>query len=331
VGHEGDDRLSLPVPPPPNPAARRAAIDAAMRRFDGIGDAPAPRRRRSLAGWASAHRGLAGGLVTAALIAVISIPAVKVAIRDHPGEVATENSLAETTLPGPATSNEAPAPTADQAAAANEAPSSAKAAPRPAQEAEPSSGFVAPIREEKAGIAPPAPMRVAPAPPAIVVAPAPPPPPPPPSAAPQAQADAANDAGNIVVTGSRIRRPNLDSAVPVTVVSGQEIADPFAAFLSELQQAISDNDRGKVARLVALPFHVRIGGERRTYSSSRAIYNDYELIFTPAVRIELLDLRPAGLATRAGGRLRGSGRIWFGCGKPLCADEERIRIREVSP
>ena len=33
---DSDNMISLPTPPPPRPAARRAAIDAAIRKFDGI-------------------------------------------------------------------------------------------------------------------------------------------------------------------------------------------------------------------------------------------------------------------------------------------------------
>ena len=97
MGQDGDDRLSLPNPPPPRPAARREAIDAALRKFDGMEDAPAAGRRKRplLVQWASTHRAAAGGLVTAALFAVIAIPAIQVAIRDNPQQVASEDSLSE--------------------------------------------------------------------------------------------------------------------------------------------------------------------------------------------------------------------------------------------
>src|SRR4030095_8604176 len=71
---DSDDLISLPNPPPPRPAARREAIDAALRKFDGIEDPPATRRRPPLFLWASTHRAATGGLVTAALIAVIAAP-----------------------------------------------------------------------------------------------------------------------------------------------------------------------------------------------------------------------------------------------------------------
>lgn len=319
MAQQGDDIVSLPGPPPPNPAARRAAIDAAMRRFDGLEDVPRPRRRFSLSGWASTHRAAAGGLATATLILAISIPAIQIAIRDRPLGTASESSLpeqapAEQNAAAPAPVDEAPAPQAGQpVAAVDEAPAPAAPALAKAQAAEErneqTSGFVAP----------PAP---------VIAAPAPPPPPPAPE--PQAPKDAA-DVNNIVVTGTRVPRPNLESAIPVTVVNSQEIADPANAFLSRLQQALLDNDTETIAKLVALPFHVTIGGERRTYRSSRAIYNDFDRIFTTPVRMQLLNLAPATLASRDGGKLRGATLIWFGCGKPVCEDEDRIRIREVRP
>ena len=101
--------------------------------------------------------------------------------------------------------------------------------------------------------------------------------------------------------------------------------------MSRLHDAIARNDRDGVAELVALPLHVRVGGERRTYSSSRDIYNDYDRIFTPAVRRAALGLDPNVLQARDGGRLRGTSRIWFGCGRKSCARADDIRIREISP
>ena len=70
-----DDKLSLPQPPPPAPARREAAIDAAMHRFD-AGDAaadvkevPTPRPHRGIF-----HRPQIGILIAASLVAVIGAP-----------------------------------------------------------------------------------------------------------------------------------------------------------------------------------------------------------------------------------------------------------------
>ncbi len=322
MGQEGDDRFSLPAPPPPRPAARKAAIEAALRKFDGIAETPADDGRPSRVPWATRHRGPAVAMMTAALVAVISIPVVQIALRDDPQEVATETGdpaiaqpRAEPLAEGPPL--EAPLPNdmvAPDTPRATEPPSQP-----PALIAEDRLSRVLSKPDQKTAFEPPAMAAPAPAP----LAAAPPPPPP---AEPEAQAE---DASNIVVTGSRIRRQNLESASPITVVGADAATEPFAGFLSLLQDLIDRNDRPGVARLVALPFRVTINGERRTYSSSRDIYRDYDLIFTPAVRTS--DLSPDNLQTRGGGRLRGNGRIWFGCGKPTCSSESAIRIREVNP
>src|ERR1044072_7359562 len=51
-------------------------------------------------------------------------------------------------------------------------------------------------------------------------------PPPPPAPAPANQADAPEATGqNVEVTGTRIRRPNIESNVPIVSVTADEIAD----------------------------------------------------------------------------------------------------------
>ena len=92
MGSDSDDIVSLPSPPPSRPAARREAIDAALRKFDGIEEPAAHSTRQRPRGiaWASLNRRPAGALVAAAIIAVVSIPAIQIALRDRPPEVAEE-------------------------------------------------------------------------------------------------------------------------------------------------------------------------------------------------------------------------------------------------
>lgn len=325
MGQEGDDRLVAPVPPPPRPAARRAAIDAALRKFDGIEEVPAPSRRPSLVQWASTHRGMAGGLVTAALIAVISIPAIQVAIRDHPAEVASENKL-----PDIRTYNE---PTAGADSIAAEEPAADQPAPlaKPGAKApviaEERSGSVPARRNESAVLAEPSPS---------VMAPAPPPPPHPPTQAPaKPSANEASDVGNIIVTGSRIPSADAKSSGfaqrAEAPPSPREIAAPYQGFLNRLQGALGDNDRRAVLRLVGLPLRVDFAGGSRTYRTRQDVERDYDRIFTPAVRDAADSLGAGELTSSDGGKLRGSGRIWFGCGLRTCLSEETIRIRKIRP
>lgn len=337
---ESEDGLSLPNPPPPRPAARREAIEAALRKFDGIEEPAASRQpaSRPASPWRETlHRRPAGALVAVALIAVVAIPAMQIALRDNPPAVSSEDRQ-----PAPASPRAEPAqdraPTASPAPAPNELaviaeppmephPTSA-ASPSVAEEAR--QGSAPAEREEKAGPAARSPSQFAPpsvAKPSPPVAmspppPAPPPPPPPPAAEPQVEAET-GAYSNIVVTGSRVRRPNLESAAPVTVI------DPYADFLTVLQESLRTNDRRAVIRLVALPLTVITNGETRTYRSSDEIQRNYDRIFTPEVRRSARDLTSRALQSREGGRLRGNNLIWFGCGLRSCGSKDRIRIRRI--
>ena len=321
-----DDLVSLPGPPPPRPAARKAAIDAALRKFDGIEEIAG----RSGAGrpptWATMYRRPLGALVTAALVAVISIPAIQVALRDDPPEVVTEAGEPPVAQPVQNSADTVPAPPAPPPARAEEAvvsqPASGQAAASPLAVAEGRANRVSGEVDRKASLAPP-PM-AAPAPPPLVASPPSPPPPPPPSAPAETQQEA-SDTGSIVVTGSRVRRPNMESASPVTIV------DPHGEFLSLLQAGLGSNDRRAVIRLIALPLRVNFGSGTRTYRSSREVERDFDRIFTADVRRAALELRPDTMMVRDGGRLKGNGRIWFGCARSSCPSDSSVRIREVNP
>lgn len=330
---DGDDIVSLPVPPPPRPAARREAIEAALNKFDGI--EPAPARREPLGSrWSAMNRRPVGALVAVGLVAIIAIPAIQVALRDQPPA-----EIGDTREPAPAqpAAPALPRVVADksldsgpaEAIAAEEAATPAQAPASPPVVSDERSGFASADREDKADRVAPAPARIAPAPPAMVAAPPPPPPPPAArrAAEPQAQAEKSDMGGseNIVVTGSLIRSPNLESATPVAVV------DPVGEFLSRLQSGFRANDRRAVARLVGFPLGVDFGGETRTYRSARDVERDFDRIFTAGVRRTALTLRPDTLTTRDGGRLKGSGGLWFGCARKTCARADEIRIREIRP
>lgn len=322
---ERDDMISLPNPPPPRPAARRAAIETALRKFDGIKEPatgrPARQRVRRIQ-WATLNRRPAGSLVAAAIIAVVCIPAIQIAMRDRPPEIATEAGVPAVQ---PARDGAAEADSADAAAPAQAQEAvAASAEPSPTMPQSPSATG-ADVRAERTStesdrmVSSPAPAMAVPAPSPFAAAPPPPPPP-----AAEAE-EKVSDAGNIVVTGSRIQRRNLESARPVSIV------DPYGEFLSRLQTALRANDRRAIIRLVAFPLRVSLDGEWRTYRSPREVERDFDRIFTADVRQAALNLRPGALMSRGGGRLKGNDRLWFGCARKSCSSEGSIRLREVTP
>src|SRR6476661_7925880 len=77
MDRDEDIAAFLPTPPQPAPARRTAAIEAAMRRFDGD-EAPAPvtppRAARPASAWPTPRRAFAAAVLSAALIALIGGP-----------------------------------------------------------------------------------------------------------------------------------------------------------------------------------------------------------------------------------------------------------------
>jgi hypothetical protein len=195
----GDDDVaaSLPRPPIPAPARRAAAISEALRRFDGGEARPARTgedRRPAL--WA---RPYAGALAGAFLVALIGLPFVWTSFDNYADDRVRPRP--ETAASGPVKADVDADGDADRVRAGPAAPR--KAPPAAAEEVEPSG-----------------PDRPAPAEPEPPLEPEPEP-------APRSEEPAAgvqDSGGDVVVTGSRISRPNLESSVPVTVVGGNEVS-----------------------------------------------------------------------------------------------------------
>jgi hypothetical protein len=208
MGSDDDIAASLPRPPLPAPARREAAIDEALRRFDGGGARPpvavGGNRTARPAPWRPlSGRPWAGALAGAFLVALIALPIAWMSLDRH--------SMTGGTAPAPGVVEPSALPAADSNAAdISDAavPAPEQPVPPPPRVAEPTSEVRATKQVDQA----PAPVEAA--------EPAPPPPPPPPlaevavkPAQPARMADARADeprafaGSNIVVTGSRARSP----------------------------------------------------------------------------------------------------------------------------
>jgi len=329
VGQDGDDIIALPNPPPPRPAARGQAIDAALRKFDGIEETPA-RQRPSQPWWATMHRRPAGAFAAVAIVALIALPVLQTSLRDQAPVPAREEAAAPDIAqpnqdaaapPEPAPAAQPPGPAEPSTAAP---PPPAEPAPQPQTMAD----SFAPVMQE---VDRPAAERGAPAP-AMMAPPSAPPPPPPPPPPASPRAEKASEDSNIVVTGSRIRRSNLESAAPVTVVGSDAKTDRYAETLSRLQSSLRANDRRAVIRLIGFPLTVRFGAENRIYRSARDVERDFDRIFTAEVRASVLSLSPHTLANRDNGQRMGNRQIRLGpsCAARTCPDDSPIKLREIA-
>ena len=320
------ESVSLPEPPSPRPAARDAAVGAALRRYDGLDEAadtapPAvPWTRRPQFQLAMA----------ASLVLVVGLPAALIGLRDQGSAPAKVSAPA---APAPRQAGTNPNDTA--ADAAKPVAGTSEQGPRPP--------LVASPRQVPAAPPPAVALNDAPAPAAERDEDyaAPPPPPPPPAPAPEmAQKSAEASAGELVVTGTRIPRPSLTSPSPVTVVSSErdQISSVakrdrgYAAFLERLQAAVGDKDRGAVIRLIRFPLRVNSGGRSQIYPDARSVRRDFDTIFTPRVRQTILAQRADRLFIRDVGAMIGDGEVWFDhvCSDSSCSRPGPVRITAIN-
>ncbi|WP_205478929.1 hypothetical protein [Sphingomonas arenae] len=332
---QADEPVPLPRAPPPRPAARQAAIDAALRKFDGREPSPTgsdvPRRRAGWMGWARTHQRAAGAFATAALVLVVSLPVGLGTLRESAPTSAPASPDAMAAAPactGPdCASQQATPETADavEERLAFEPPNSvAPAAVPPA--AGPSDPQVADVRSDRvaARATSPAPAMVAAAPPA---------PAPPPSASNLSGADRPepNEESDVVVTGSRVQRSNLSDGA-LAQASPLAVVDRRGEFMSDLRAALRSGDRRRVVQLTRLPLRVHRDGATETYRSATALERDFDRIFTPAVRASLAD-RGENRKAEAADSAVSVGRILIGpaCEGSSCPPTSPLRITEVTP
>lgn len=184
---DDDIAASLPQPPPPAPARRDAAIEAAMRRFDGKDDAAraiAPRQRPT-PWWTQLRSPQLGALVSAALVALVGVPAIWLSMSDQsrPAQNATIYADQNASEAAPLEAGPQPPPPP----IATTAPDVAAGTVDTAQVAPPEPAPPALAQVDIAPLASPAPALK-------VASPAPPPPPPPPAPADEIVATASRRA-----------------------------------------------------------------------------------------------------------------------------------------
>lgn len=323
---EKDQSAWLPEPPPPRPARRDSAIEAALRKFDGDEPAAAPQRPR--ASWPSRHPPAFAALVSATLLVIVGVPAAIIGLRNAPSpseRPAPQVAMRDVEPPAPLQSAAPPAGTTTETPPSETKPAATAPEPvTPSRHAQPQ--LEAPAAEVPPAIAPAAPVIAAAPPP-----PAPPPPPPPPPPAPQAVADAGQaKAQNIIVTGSRIAAGEMDEPSAAKVISPEQAN---ARFLAKLQAAVRSNNRGAILRLVGLPLRVNFAGGGRVYRDRKWIERDFDQIFTAKVRNAILAQRPDRLFVRDQGAMIGDGEVWFreSCPNSGCSPAGPLRIVAINP
>lgn len=342
---EQDQTGLLPEPPPPRPARRDAAIDAALRKFDAVEQpALAPRERPALR-WKGIQRPHVAALASAMLLVVVGIPAALIGLRDQPAapersepRAATHQGFAPNAPPRRA------APVIAQPAPANSlgpAPALRKyegvdgvvaTESKPAAKVEAPSVVQAPAAPSVAQLAM-APPRPAP--------PAAPPPPPPPAAREVAsdEASAQQSPSNVLVTGSSLPVPSAPTAKSRAEGEERAFADRggpepgYRSFLSQLQSAVRSNDRGAIVALIDFPLRVNGPGGSRLYRDARSVERDFDRIFTPKVRRSILAQRDDKLFVRDQGAMIGDGKVWLDatCPNASCSPPGPVRIRAINP
>ena len=318
-----DDSSLLPTAPPPRPAGRTSAIEAALRRFDGVAD-PAARPERTP--WAWGGRPQWSLAISASVVAIIGIPAALIAINDQ----------------GPP-----PSPKAEHVARPK-APTASKLQFEPAAEPEVAEAVPAPVTTARIepNRYPVLPDAKAPAQEADrVAAPVAAMAPPPPAAPPPSTQSAMEADQSIAVTGSRIRQPSLvsDRAESEAIAQAAEKAtgrtprwvleDPaYRSFLSELQNAIRNDRRSAVARLISYPLRVNGGGGTKVYREPSAVVRDYDEIFTAGVKAAILGQQFETLFGRDLGVMIGDGAVWFDhiCRGRNCEQRGPVRITSIN-
>ncbi len=330
-----EDRKWLPDPPPPRPARRDAAIEAALRKFDGEEQIRPVRERGRLRSPGRVQRPGIAAFATFGLLAVVGIPATLIAIRDTPppsADVPKPAVVHRETPEAPARQPSSPA--ADQLAQSPLPGTQPGSSVRRYSSAD--GGMTASADVEPSAVAPAARSPAAPsvaASPVIMAAPAPPPPPPPAAAppAPERMAESGRSAiQNIIVTGSRVPAGPAESDA---VELSPKVNPAHSRFLARLQGAVRSNNRRTIIALIQFPLRVNFKDGTRNYRDASSLERDFDKIFTPNVRNAIMSQQASQVFVRDQGAMIGDGQVWFDrtCRNSTCYPPGPVRIIAVNP
>lgn len=93
--------------------------------------------------------------------------------------------------------------------------------------------------------------------------------------------------------------------------AGLEAAE-VKAFLEALREAVAEDDRARVAEMIAYPLTVTLDGETVTLSDAEALQARYEAVFAPTIREALHQQQLAELFANYQGVRLGQGELWIG-------------------
>lgn len=348
---ETDERAGLPDPPPPRPAQRDAAIESALRRFEGIEDRQRHTSKPPRTEWGRRNRTQLAVLVSAVLLFIVGVPAALIGIRNAPQRTheQIEVPAREDRCAGGACKHETVAQHLPTVGTETQPPSSTVPSGSPLPARKYSGGTGADVTgadvaktQQQAEPAIAAPSTATSEAPVTAAAPPPPPPPPPPAPPPVASNAAGTSADTFVVTGSRIPNPMAATPgrpaakarqAPEAKRGGAVDSAAYRDFLSRLQAAVGAGDRHAVIALIDLPLRVNFAGGSRMYSDPQSVDRDFDRIFTRRVRQAILSQRADRLFVRDQGAMIGNGEIWFSetCASPDCSKVGPVRIRSVNP
>ena len=91
------------------------------------------------------------------------------------------------------------------------------------------------------------------------------------------------------------------------------ISDDAAAekFFHELQKAVADDDRAKVATMIAVPIVAYTGRRKVRFRSKLEVLKKYDLVFNQKVKQALARQNVSDLFVNSQGIMVGDGEIWF--------------------